>query len=65
MAIERETANNFLRVFIDENVTWKDHINTIFTTISESMRILYGESLIIPRKQLNQLYFSFVHSYLS
>ena len=52
-----------MRVFIDENVTWKVHINTIATKIPKS--ILYIGSVIFPRKQLNQLYFSFGHSYLS
>ena len=38
----------------------KAHINTISTKISKSIGILYRARLIIPRKQLNQLYFSFV-----
>ena len=51
--IERETVTKFLGVCIDENVTWKDHINTISTNISESIGILYRATLVIPRKQLN------------
>ena len=35
------------------------------TKISKSIGILYKARLIIPRKQLNQLYFLFVHSYLN
>ena len=35
------------------------------TKISKSIGILYRARLIIPRKQLNQLYFLFVHSYLN
>ena len=61
---ERETVTKFLGVFIDKNVIWKAHVNTISTKISKSIGILYTAKLIIPRKQLNQLYFSFVHSYL-
>ena len=48
ITLEIETVTKFLDVFIDKNVTWKDHINTISTKIS-----------------INQLYLSFVHSYLS
>ena len=62
---ERETVTKFLGVIIDENVAWTAHINTIPTKISKSIGILYRAGLIIPRKQLNQLYFSFVHSYLN
>ena len=63
--LKRETVTKFLGVFIDENATWKPHINTISTKISKSIGILYRARLIIPRTQLNQLYFSFVHSYLN
>ena len=63
ITLEQETVTKFLRVFIDENVTWKVHINTIATKIPKS--ILYIGSVIFPRKQLNELYFSFGHSYLS
>ena len=65
ITLKRETVTKFLGVFINENVTWKPHFNTISTKISKSMDILYRTTLIIPRKQLNQLYFSFVHSYLN
>ena len=40
-------------VFIDENFTWKPHVNTISTKISKSIGILYRARLIIPGKQLN------------
>ena len=63
ITIVRETVTKFLGVFIDENVTWKAHI--IIISIKISKRILYRARLIITRKQLNQLYFSFGHSYLS
>ena len=65
ITLERETVTKFLGLIIDENVTWKAHINTISTKISKNIGILYRARLIIPRKQLNQLYFSFVHSYLN
>ena len=65
ITLERETVTKFLGVIIDEHVTRKAHINTISTKISQSIGILYRARLMIPRKQLNQLYFSFVHSYLN
>ena len=61
--LKRETVTKFLAKFID--VTWKDNTNTIFTKISRNIGIRYRARLIIPRKQLNQLYFPFVHSYLN
>ena len=64
ITLERETVTKFLGVIINENVSWKAHINTISTMISKSI-VCFIARLIIPRKQLNQLYFSFEHSYLN
>ena len=63
ITLEKETVTKFLGIIIDENVSWKIRINTISTKISKSISIIYSARLIIPRKQLNQLYFSFVGSY--
>ena len=57
ITLERETITKSLGVIIDENVTWKAHINTISTKISKNIGIFDRARLIIPRKQLNQLYF--------
>ena len=65
ITLKRETVTKFSGVFIDENITWKPHINTTSTKISKIIGILYRVRLIIPRKQFNQVYFSFVHSYLN
>ena len=40
-------------------------ILTQFRKISKSIGTPYRARPIIPRKQLNQLYFSFAHSYLN
>ena len=65
ITLKRETVTKFSGVFIDENITWKPRINTTSTKISKIIGILYRVRLIIPRKQFNQVYFSFVHSYLN
>ena len=50
ITVERETVTKFLDVIIDENITWKAHINTISTKISRTIGILYRSRLIIPGK---------------
>ena len=65
ITLKRETVTKFLGVFIDENVTWKPHIKKISIKISKRIGILYRARQMIPRKQLNQLYYSSVHSYLN
>ena len=65
ITLERETVTKFWGVIIDQNVTWKAHSNTIPTKISKSIGIIYRVRLIMPKKQLNQLYVSFVQSPLN
>ena len=65
LAIKRESVTKFLGVYIDENITWKYHIDTICTKISKSIGILYKARGILPKHSLKQLYFSFIHSYIN
>ena len=39
--IKREHVTKFLGVFIDENLSWKQHIEILSTKISKSIGILY------------------------
>jgi hypothetical protein len=38
--IKRDLVTKFLGVFLDENITWKQHINYICTKVSKSIGIL-------------------------
>ena len=59
--IERENVTKFLGVLIDENLSWKQHINNVSTKISKSIGILYKSRGIVKQPLLKQLCFSFVH----
>ena len=50
---------------IDENLSWKPHINTVNSKIAKSIGILYKTRSILNKSLLKQLYFSFIHSYLN
>ena len=63
--IERENVTKFLGVLIDENLSWKQHINIVSTKLSKSIGILYKSRGIVKQPLLKQLYFSFVHCYLN
>lgn len=63
--IKRDKVTKFLGIYIDENLTWKHHIDTICSKISRSIGILYKSRNLLPKYLLKQLYFSFVHSHLS
>lgn len=65
IVIKRENITKFLGVYIDENLTWKTHIENIGTKISKSIGILYKSRHILHKQHLNMLYFSFIRSYLN
>ena len=65
IVIERENVTRFLGVLINENFSWKQHINDVSTKISKSIGILYKSRGIVKQPLLKQLYFSFIHCHLN
>ena len=65
VTVKRENVTKFLGVLIDENISWKYHIDTIGTKISKSIGILYKAREFLSKHNLKQLYYSFIHSYLN
>ena len=63
--IKREISIKFLGVLLDENRTWKPHIETIKNKISKNIGIMYKARNILNKKCLTQIYFSFIHSYIN
>ena len=62
--IKREHVTKFLGVFIDENLSWKQHIEILSSKISKSIGILYKSRNVLSKQCLKQRYFSFIHSYV-
>ena len=54
-----------LGVFIDENLSWKQHIEIMSSNIFKSMGILYKSRDVLSKQCLKQLYFSFIHGYVN
>ena len=63
--IERENYIKFLGVIIDENLTWKNHIEVVENTISKNTGVLYRASHLLDSQNLLQICFSFIHIYIS
>ena len=63
--IERQTSMKFLGVLLDENLSWRSHIQTIENKISKNIAMLYKVKALLNLKSLKSLYFCFVHSYLT
>ena len=56
--IKGEHVTKFLGIFIDENLSWKQHIAIVSSKISKSIDMLY----VLSKQCLEQLYFSFIHN---
>ena len=63
--IQRSESIKFLGVFLDENLTWKDHIKYIENKIEKNIGILYRSKAYLNNKCLLYLYYSYIHSYIS
>ena len=63
--IKRENSIKFLGVIIDENLTWKNHIEVVENKISKNIGVLYRASHLLDFKNLLKIYFSFIHIYIS
>jgi len=59
-----EKAIKFLGIQMDQNLTWKHHINTLKSKISRSLFALNRVKNILPHDILKSLYFSLVQSHL-
>lgn len=63
--IERVTNFNFLGLLINENLSWKPHIDLIANKISKYIGILNRLKRFLPHYVLRTLYFSMIHSALN
>ena len=62
--IKRENSIKFLGVIIDENLTWKNHIEVVEKKISKNIGLLYRDSRLLDFNLL-KIYFSFIHICIS
>ena len=60
-----ESSIKFLGVWIDENLTWRDHIYTVENKIAKSIRLLYQRKHYFGDNYLKQIYFIYIHAYLN
>ena len=63
--IKRETSIKFLGVIIDENITWRNHINYLSNKISKNIGVMYRARRFLNLQNMKSLYFSLIHSYIN
>ena len=63
--IDKVNTSKFLGVYIDSNLSWSDHINSISNKISRGVGILSKLKHFIPRTTLRSLYQTLILPHLS
>jgi hypothetical protein len=63
--IKRVISANFLGIYVDENLSWKYHIDFLSNKVAKSIGILYKARGVLNKRSLIQLYFSFIHCHLN
>jgi len=63
--IERKLSVNFLGIQMDENLTWKNHIQIVENKISKNLAMLYKAKPFLNFDALKNLYFCFINTYLT
>ncbi len=63
--LERVNKTKFLGVIIDENLTWKNHIDGITKTISRNIGMLNKLKFFMPERILYTLYCSLILPYIN
>ena len=63
--ITREQSMKFLGVVVDENLSWKNHIELLETKIAKNIGVLYRASKLLNFKCLKNIYFALIHSYIN
>ena len=61
----RVTKTKFLGVIIDENLTWKNHIDGIIKTISRNIGMINKLKFFVPERILRTLYCTLVLPYIN
>ena len=56
VSLNRVSSTNLLGVIIDENLTWKNHIDAISKTISRNIGVLTKLKHFVPENILYSLY---------
>ena len=62
--ITRTTCVKYLEVFIDDKLTWSNHIAYLENKLSHSVGLFYRIRQYLSDRALKSLYFNFVYSHL-
>ena len=58
--IKRSSSIKFLRVLVDENLTWIGHITLVENKLSKNLELLHKAKNYLNKKSMVSLYYSFI-----
>jgi hypothetical protein len=58
-------SSKFLGVYVDQHLSWKEHVSNIATKIAKNLGILSRISRILPPQTRTSLYYTLIHPYIS
>ena len=61
--LKSQTSIKFLRVMLDENISWKQHIKTVETKLCKYISLLGKAKHLLNNESLKSIHFSYIHSY--
>ena len=65
VSLNRVSSTKFLGVIIDENLTWKNHVDAISKTISRNIGVLTKRKQFVPENILYSLYCTLILPYIN
>ena len=63
--IKRAESIKFLRVLLDESLSWKPHIKYIENKIAKNIGLLFKAKSFLNKQSLLSLYYSYIQSYIN
>ncbi len=60
-----DTSTKFLDIFMDENLTWRDHISYINSKIARTLFSIKQVKNVLPRESLKTLYLALIQPHIS
>ena len=63
--IKREQSLKFLGVIVDENLSWRNHIDLLENKIAKNVGVLFKASKLLNFSCLKNIYFALIHSYIN
>ncbi len=63
--LKRENVVKFLGVIIDENLTWRDHIDKVISKVPKFLELMSDTKNVLNQADLKTTFYSFIYPHLT